>query len=142
MKRKSFMKLSAVFFILFILTGCLSGQSDGSQEESDESAVVSSDVFSFNEAWMDSEDALLLDVRTDGEYADGHIPGSYLIPVQELEQRLDEISQYRNGKVFVYCRSGNRSMTAASILEENGFTDIVNLSGGIRDWQAAGLPVE
>jgi len=142
MKPWSLSASALAFLVLFSLTSCLSERKEGSGAESQDSAVISLDAADFNEAWMDSEDALLLDVRTPEEYADGHIPGSYLIPVQELEQRLDEIDRYRDKQVFVYCRSGNRSMTAASLLEENGFTDIVNLGGGIREWQAAGLPVE
>jgi rhodanese-related sulfurtransferase len=77
---------------------------------------------------------LLLDVRTQGEYDEGHIEGSTLIPVNELEGRLDEISEYKNLPVLVYCRSGNRSVTASNILLENGFTDVHNLLGGIRAW--------
>jgi rhodanese-related sulfurtransferase len=142
MNRKSILTSVSALVILTSLTGCLSGKSEDMDNRSGNSAVVSLDAESFYEAWEESENALLLDVRTPGEYDEVHIPGSYLIPVQELEQRLDEISQYKDREVFVYCRSGNRSMSAASILRENGFMRIINLAGGIRDWQAAELPVE
>jgi rhodanese-related sulfurtransferase len=79
-------------------------------------------------------DYLLLDVRTQGEFDEGHITDSTLIPVSELERRLDEINEYKNLPVLVYCRSGNRSVTASNILLENGFTNVHNLLGGINAW--------
>lgn len=85
------------------------------------------------EAAMQSEH-LLLDVRTQAEYDQGHINDPVLIPVDELEGRLDEIAQYKNIPVLVYCRSGNRSLTASNILLENGFTEVHNLLGGIGAW--------
>lgn len=81
----------------------------------------------------EEENALLLDVRTEQEYADGHIPGTLLIPITELEERLDEIIAWQNKPVIIYCRSGNRSAQVASILEANGFQYLYDL-GGIIDW--------
>ncbi len=83
-------------------------------------------------------DHFLLDVRTEEEYNQGHIEGANLIPVQELENRLDEIP--RDRQIIVYCRSGNRSRTAANILLENGFGMVYDM-GGINDWQSKGFPV-
>jgi rhodanese-related sulfurtransferase len=80
----------------------------------------------------------LLDVRTEDEYKQGHIEGANLIPVQDLESRLDEIP--RDRQIIVYCKSGVRSRSAASILIENGFGMVYDM-GGISDWQAKGYPV-
>ena len=80
----------------------------------------------------DSE-VLLLDVRTESEYIDLRIPGSLLLPVGELESRIDEIAEWKEKTVIVYCRSGNRSSQAADILQKNGFMTIYDL-GGIYDW--------
>ena len=90
----------------------------------------------------EAEGGLLLDVRTQAEYDGGHIPGSSLIPVDELPGRIAEIEQYKNKPVMVYCRSGRRSMIAVGILKDNGFTDIINLDGGINSWIQRGFPVE
>ncbi|MGF1503991.1 MAG: rhodanese-like domain-containing protein [Anaerolineae bacterium] len=87
----------------------------------------------------DNPDHILVDVRTPEEFASGHIPGAINIPVEEIANRLDEIPADTN--VVVYCRSGNRSATAASELAESGYASIYDL-GGIISWQAAGLPVE
>lgn len=79
------------------------------------------------------EDILLLDVRTEAEYNQVHIPGSTLIPVEELESRYQEILQWQDKPVIVYCRSGRRSAIAADILAENNFKVVYDL-GGINDW--------
>lgn len=81
----------------------------------------------------------LIDVRTAEEFASGHIPGAINIPVQELGQRLDEVAT--DQPIVLYCRSGNRSTQAATLLSQQGYTGIYNL-GGITSWQAAGLPIE
>ena len=83
---------------------------------------------------------VMLDVRTPEEFYEGHVPGATLIPVQELEQRLSEVP--RDRQVYVYCRSGVRSVKASRILAGAGFTHIENVEGGIMAWQAAGYPTE
>jgi len=88
------------------------------------------------------EGALLLDVRTQQEYDQSHLQDSILIPVQELAARINEIEDYKDKPVYVYCRSGNRSMSAISILEDQGFTDLYNMKGGITSWINQGLPVQ
>lgn len=88
------------------------------------------------------EPVLILDVRTPEEYREGHIKGSVLIPVQELEKRVGEISDHFQKPVLVYCRSGNRSVTASKILIANGFHDLYHMKGGIKDWIRHELPVE
>jgi rhodanese-related sulfurtransferase len=85
------------------------------------------------------DDFILLDVRTPEEWADGHIDGATLIPLDELETRAaSELPQ--DADIVVYCRSGNRSAQAADYLSGAGYTHIEDM-GGIQDWQAAGLPV-
>lgn len=85
------------------------------------------------ESFMQGE-YLLLDVRTQGEYDEGHINDPTLIAVDVLESRLSEIEEYKDLPVLVYCRSGNRSVSASNILLENGFTEVHNLLGGIGAW--------
>ena len=75
------------------------------------------------------EGAFLADVRTPGEFAEGHVKGSVNIPLDSVASRL---SQFKNKKnIIVFCRSGNRSGQAKSILEQNGFTNVIN--GGTWD---------
>ncbi|MBT3216448.1 MAG: rhodanese-like domain-containing protein [Candidatus Marinimicrobia bacterium] len=81
----------------------------------------------------DNGEYVFLDVRTAKEHHVKAIPNTPLVPVQELESRIGELEQYRNKKIVVYCRSGNRSGKATTILNKHGF-DAVNLSGGMIRW--------
>jgi len=82
---------------------------------------------------------MFLDVRTPEEYKAGHIEGAVLLPVQELEKRLSEVSKEK--RVYVYCHSGKRSAKASNILADAGFSNIENVEGGIVAWKTAGYPV-
>ena len=76
--------------------------------------------------------ALLVDVRSEGEYADGGIEGSINIPIQELASRMDELGD-KNREIVVYCQSGGRSAMAKRLLESNGFSKVHDL-GSIGRW--------
>lgn len=80
-----------------------------------------------------SAGALVVDVRTPEEFARGHYKGSINIPLKELPQRLNEFGP-KNAPLVVYCRTGNRSGKAKSILLQNGFSDVTN-GGGFRNMQ-------
>ena len=83
---------------------------------------------------MDREEGyVILDVRTEEEYAQGHIPGAILIPDYEIEQKAERILTDKNQMILVYCRSGRRSKNAAVSLQKLGYTDIREF-GGIIDW--------
>lgn len=84
--------------------------------------------------------AILIDVRTDEEWAAGHAKGAMHFDLARLEQgELPQVSRYAN--VYLYCRSGGRAGKAKTILEQNGYANVVNL-GGLSDWQALGGAVE
>ena len=78
--------------------------------------------------YAQTPDALLLDVRTEAEYREGHIPGSKNLPVQQLE-KLPEITDRRDAAVFVYCLSGARARQALRILNDMGYSRVKNLGG-------------
>ena len=83
---------------------------------------------------MDTEeDYVILDVRTQEEYDEGHIPGAILIPNTEMEAQVEEILTDKAQLILVYCRSGRRSKLAAEALVELGYTNIKEF-GGIIDW--------
>jgi thioredoxin len=88
-----------------------------------------------------TDNTVLLDVRTPNEYSESHIDGAILIPVQQLEARLNELAGQKNKQILIYCRSGNRSTVASKILIDAGFTSVVNLKSGIRSWISTGLKV-
>jgi rhodanese-related sulfurtransferase len=85
-------------------------------------------------AILDSQDAFtLIDVRTQEEFDEGYIEGAILLPLGELETIASEFLPDLNQKILVYCRSGNRSETAARLLGELGYTNVLDF-GGILDW--------
>lgn len=87
-------------------------------------------------------DLVILDVRTISEFEEGHIPQAMLMPVDELPQRIDELSQYKYYEIIVYCRLGGRSNSASLTLDENNFTVVFDMLGGIEAWKEAGFPIE
>jgi len=91
---------------------------------------------------MNHGDTLLLDVREDGEVRAGMINGSKHIPLGSLAQRVKELEPYKAKNVIAYCRSGNRSATACSVLRKHEFANVYNLTGGIVAWEGANLPVK
>lgn len=91
-------------------------------------------------AIKDRDDVVVLDVREQWEYDEGHIPGVVHIPMNDVPARLSEIPT--DDTVIVSCRSGNRSSQITGYLRDQGYTNVHNLDGGILGWQSAGLPVE
>ena len=83
---------------------------------------------------------LMLDVREQDEWNTLHIPGATLIPLGQLEGRLNELP--KDQEVVVYCRSGNRSKSGAEILAKAGFANVSSMAGGMNQWQSAGYPTE
>jgi rhodanese-related sulfurtransferase len=79
-----------------------------------------------------ADGALLLDVRSEGEYANGAIDGSLNIPIQELSGRMGELGD-KDATIVVYCQSGGRSAMAKRLLEANGYSKVHDM-GGIGQW--------
>lgn len=91
---------------------------------------------------INHKNALVLDVREESEYKSGHILNAKWIPLGKLADRTGELERYRDQPVVVVCRSGNRSATACSLLGKKGFTQAVNLAGGVMAWEKSSLPLE
>ncbi|MGA7801735.1 MAG: rhodanese-like domain-containing protein [Gammaproteobacteria bacterium] len=88
---------------------------------------------------LNHKDALLLDVREEKEYRDGHIGEAVHIPLAALAGRIGELDKYKSRPVVAYCRSGQRSARAGAMLRKQGF-EVYNLGGGMMAWQNANLP--
>ncbi|MBU2641529.1 MAG: rhodanese-like domain-containing protein [Gammaproteobacteria bacterium] len=87
-----------------------------------------------------NDDALVLDVREDKEFAAGHIPKAKHIPLGQLSKRINELDKFKNKPVLVTCRSGQRSARACGMLKKAGFETVYNQAGGIIAWERASLP--
>jgi rhodanese-related sulfurtransferase len=88
-----------------------------------------------------NDDALVLDVREDKEYAAGHIPKARHIPLGQLSGRIQELDKFKSTPILVTCRSGQRSARACGMLKKAGFETVYNQAGGIIAWERANLPV-
>jgi rhodanese-related sulfurtransferase len=82
----------------------------------------------------------LLDVREPWEYREGHVPGAQLIPLAELEQRVNEVP--RDRQILAICHSGQRSLAAAGFLLHLGYASVSNVDGGTAAWIQLGFPVD
>ena len=80
------------------------------------------------------EEHIVLDVREQNEFDEGHIPGAVLIPYTEIENKAEEMLPDKDKLILVYCRSGRRSKIAAESLAKLGYTDVKEF-GGIMDWK-------
>lgn len=90
----------------------------------------------------EDDNVTIIDVRSMQEYKSlGYIKNAILIPLETLENRLEELQKSKNKKIFVYCASGNRSIAASRILDANGFYTY-NINGGINNWKSSGFTIE
>ncbi len=88
------------------------------------------------------EGALILDVRTPGEFGESHVPNAINISHSELASRLSELHSANDRPIVLYCKSGRRAGMAAKVLQGAGYTDLHHLTGDMDGWKAAGLPTE
>jgi rhodanese-related sulfurtransferase len=107
--------------VLWMMTGC-------SSENSYKNVSVNE-----AEKLIAEEKVEVIDVRTQEEFASGHIPGAKSLPLQEIESRMDELDKEK--AYLIVCRSGNRSAQASEILVKEGFQHIYNMAGGMNEWK-------
>lgn len=120
-----------ILLILLIaanLSGCSSKSEDTSNNYSKISATEA------NNMMKEDDSVIVLDVRTAQEYKEGHIEGALLLPNTEIASKASEILADKSATILVYCRSGNRSASAAQDLVDAGYTNVYDF-GGIIDWE-------
>ena len=121
-------KLIFLLLAVPLLTAC------GQDKENDQGAVYLNITAEEAKQIMDGEEGyIILDVRTQEEYDQGHIPGTIPIPDTEINAKAEEVLTDKEQLLLVYCRSGRRSKLAAEALVELGYTNIKEF-GGIIDW--------
>jgi molybdopterin/thiamine biosynthesis adenylyltransferase/rhodanese-related sulfurtransferase len=91
---------------------------------------------------IESGEPIVVDVREQDEWDEGHIPGAVHVPRGHLEARIERLAPDAARPVVVYCSAGNRSVFAAKTLTELGYEDVVSLAGGFTDWKRNGFPVQ
>ena len=123
-------KVIALIASVLLLAGCSSSAS----------GVTNMNVSEFSQKITETG-VVTLDVRTPGEFAEGHIEGAQLIDFQSGNFENEISSLDKNATYAVYCRSGNRSGQAVKVMHDAGFHNVYNLNGGVIDWANAGLPM-
>jgi molybdopterin/thiamine biosynthesis adenylyltransferase/rhodanese-related sulfurtransferase len=91
---------------------------------------------------IDGGEPVVVDIREQDEWDEGHIAGAVHIPRGHLESRIERAAPDPSRRVLLYCSAGNRSAFAAKTLEEMGYEDVLSLAGGFTDWKRNGFPVE
>jgi phage shock protein E len=128
------MKVYFLLILIFTLTsGC------GSELET---SAIPISVQEVTELIKSGTAPVILDVRSEEEFAKGHIPGAINISHTEVGARMSEISLSKSDQVIVHCQSGGRARLAQAVLDKNGFTNLRDLDGHWQVWSASGLPVE
>ena len=121
-------KLVFLLLAVMMLTAC------GQDKENNQGAVYVNITAEEAKQIMDSEEGyIILDVRTQEEYDEGHIPGAIVISHEEIAEKAEDVLTDKDQLILVYCRSGRRSKIAAEALLELGYTNIKEF-GGIIDW--------
>ena len=121
-------KLILFLLVVMLLTAC------GQAKKDDREAVYVNITAEEAKRIMDTEEGyIILDVRTQEEYDQGHIPGAIVISYEEIKEKAEGALPDKNQLILVYCRSGRRSKIAAEALVELGYTNIKEF-GGIIDW--------
>ncbi len=130
MKRK-LLALLAISFLFLLSGGCL-----GTRSEASASVVPYTDIMvqDLKEMIDNKEDVLILDVRTEAEFAQGHLIGAINIPHFQIEERYKELNVGEDKKIAVVCAAGVRSRVAAESLSKLGFTNVYNVLGGLDQW--------
>jgi len=131
--------MKKIVFIILIIASLLMiscSNSDQTVEENEnetEGKVIMISPEEAKENLDEDSEIVLLDVRTPSEYESGHIEDAVLLPLDQLNEKASEVIPDQEKIYYVYCRSGNRSATAAQLLVDMGYENIYDL-GGIIDW--------
>ena len=130
MKINKIALFTAIFAVIAIFAGCLKGSEN--MQDKNSYTQISQDKA---KEMMDKGNVIILDVREQSEYDEGHIKGAVLLPVGTItEETTKSVIPEKSSTVLVYCRSGNRSKTAAKLLSDLGYTEVYEF-GGINTWQ-------
>ncbi|MES0489249.1 MAG: rhodanese-like domain-containing protein [Leptospirales bacterium] len=134
-------KLSPVVIaMVLVFSHCTKEQKSGGSPVVATSPLEIS-IQDFIDEYGDDGNIQILDVRTQGEYDAGRVPGTVLLPLNELTAGA-QVPFDKDSEIFVICASGNRSMAAVSFLKQQGFNEAVSVAGGTNAWIAEGKQVE
>lgn len=105
-------------------------------------SVRTTDVEGYRRILEDGEPHLLVDIREESEWAAGHAAGAVHLGKGVIERDIEKTAPDKNTRMVLYCGGGFRSVLAAEALQKMGYTNVVSLDGGWRQWKEAGMPIE
>ena len=138
-----------LLLLSFVLVACGGGEAETAvSEPADSAAVTVIDAASLPDQISvetvhqirGQDDVFVIDVREQVEYDEWHIPDLTLIPMSTFEQNMDQLP--KDKEIIVTCNSGNRSGQVTAFLQQNGYTNVHNMEGGIQAWDEAGYEIE
>ncbi|NOZ71445.1 MAG: rhodanese-like domain-containing protein [Chloroflexi bacterium] len=133
--------LLAILLLLLSVAACSSAQSPTATPTLENLDTLPADIQPSDVLpLLNRDDVIILDVREQFEYDEGHIPGVTLVPLGTLPDRLSDIP--RDKTIITVCHSGNRSRRAASFLRQQGYEHVHNMLGGMVAWEQQGYKVE
>ncbi len=134
------MALSALLIVPLLLMGGCVNHADTALKTQIIKDVTVEEAYALIQDNKDNQNFVIIDVRTPEEYADGHIEKAINLNYHS-ETFKDELNKLDKDNIYlIYCRGGNRSGAALSIMEELGFGEVYNMLGGIVQWESGGLP--
>lgn len=120
-------KLGLILFLLIALVSC----AEATTIEQNEPQLINATT---GKTMMDENpDIILVDVRTQSEFDEGHIEGALLLPLDSISSNAQKVLKDKTAIIIVYCRSGNRSATAIDLLYDLGYANLYDM-GGIINW--------
>lgn len=134
-------KLTAFGIILLVAFSAFISLSSSAQSDQQFTAVSPKEASALIEKHKEDSDFVILDIRTPGEYQNGHIENSIMIDFYS-KTFSEEVNRLDKGKTYlIHCRSGNRSTRSMELFKKLKFQKIYHLSSGINGWKLEGLPV-
>lgn len=91
---------------------------------------------------MNHNEALVVDIREQKEYAEGHIAGALNVPMSTFEKRASELEKHKDKPVIIVCKMGSTAGSVAKSLKKRGFAQVVRMAGGMMEWNSSGLPTK
>jgi len=141
MKKNIARRFTLVSLLLTLIWGCSEKQSSA---QTADSTVEHLPVAEVQKMIAENPQIPIIDVRTQQEFTGdlGHIAGAQLKPVQDIGNWVSQIDSLKDQTIILVCRSGNRSGQAAKYLAERGFKHLINVKGGMIDWNKNEYPIE
>jgi rhodanese-related sulfurtransferase len=139
-KNYGFIVSIIVVFFLLVFVSWLTMQVQNTKSNDPILKTISVAEYKSEYDKLSTDNAVIIDVRTEAEFKEGHIINAMNIDfdnTNEFNTQIDKLD--KNVKYLIYCRSGNRSTQALSIMQNKGFQNVLNLKGGINAWTEAGM---